>query len=116
MNTFGKTSLLSLSAAIVFGAGLSAPPAADASDIEVFFSTPTTSSAKPNVLFVVDTSQSMFTKEPTAENPYDAAVDYTGSCNNDEYYWTTGTDGTPTCGSGWAAATATQFACTNWKA
>ncbi len=115
MISFTRFSIVSICAGMAFAAGLSAPRV-EASDIEVFFSTPTTSSAKPNVLFILDTSQSMFTKEPAAENPYDPSVDYDGICEDDKYYWTSSTGGTPDCGSGWAEVTDTEFACPSWRA
>lgn len=119
---FPQTATLVTSlAAAVFAAGLAAPVSpARASDIEVFFSTPVDASAKPNVLFILDTSQSMFSLEEEApEVAYDPLQTYAGSCGNDRvnpsFYWTSDDGTIPDCGAGWAALSAAQFDCTNWE-
>ena len=83
------------------GAGLlltliSASPAW-ADDVELLLSTPASSNAaKPNILFIIDSSGSMRTVE-TSQEPFVPGQVYTGPCDSDKYYWTTGS-GTPTCG------------------
>ncbi len=68
-----------------------------ADDVELLLSTPGASNAaKPNVLFIIDSSGSMTTVE-TSQEPYDPNQVYTGSCNLDYYYWTTNS-GIPNCG------------------
>ena len=85
------------------GAGLflaltaGAPAVAD--DVELLLSTPATSNAaKPNVLFIIDSSGSM-TRTETSQEPFDPNRDYSdrGSCDTDMYYWTYNS-GIPKCG------------------
>ena len=69
-----------------------------ADDVELLLSTPASSeAAKPNILFILDSSYSMTTLETTQE-PYDPNEYYTGPCNNSMYYWTT-SGSIPSCGS-----------------
>ncbi|MDJ0712274.1 MAG: PilC/PilY family type IV pilus protein [Woeseiaceae bacterium] len=70
-----------------------------ADDVELLLSTPASSNAaKPNILFIIDSSGSMTTVE-TSQEPFIAGKDYTGAnCDDDYYYWTTGTS-IPSCGS-----------------
>ena len=49
-----------------------------------------------NLLFILDSSGSM-TGEVSTQPPYDSSVVYSGSCESDKYYWTTGSS-IPTCG------------------
>jgi len=66
-------------------------------DVELLLSTPSVSvAAKPNLLFILDSSGSM-TGEVSTQPPYDPNVDYDGDCEADKYYWTTGSS-IPTCG------------------
>ncbi|MEM7252260.1 MAG: hypothetical protein AAF493_12630 [Pseudomonadota bacterium] len=63
---------------------------AAADDTEVF--TPTLPPAqaallKPNVLFIVDTSGSMGATVPSTPPPFDPSVTYSGSCSDDNIYW-----------------------------
>lgn len=68
-----------------------------ADDVELLLSTPAASdAAKPNILFVLDSSGSMTTKEYSQE-PYDASETYSGPCDLDKYYWST-TSSIPNCG------------------
>ncbi len=70
-----------------------------ADDVELLLSTPAASNAaKPNILFIIDSSGSMTTVE-TSQEPFAAGKDYSGgNCNDDYYYWTTGTS-VPECKS-----------------
>ena len=69
-----------------------------ADDVELLLSTPEASNAaKPNILFILDSSGSMTTIE-TSQEPYDPNQVYTGPCNLDYFYWTTNS-GIPNCGS-----------------
>jgi type IV pilus assembly protein PilY1 len=107
-------------AATVFTAGLVTPPVAVADDIEVFFSTDAEVSAKPNVLFILDTSNSMWIKEREAPaDPYDPNRAYPGSCaydrGNPAYYWTADAGTLPTCSADWAGISTTEFDCPNWR-
>ncbi len=74
------------------GAGLAlvlvAGTPAIADDTELLVSTPS-SSSKPNILFILDSSGSMGTMESTQE-PYDPAVTYGGDCDAGRLYWTRG--------------------------
>lgn len=69
-----------------------------ADDVELLLSTPASSNAaKPNILFILDSSGSMTTLETTQE-PYAPGTAYSGAnCNDNYYYWTTGTS-IPNCG------------------
>ncbi len=85
------------------GAGLllaltvGSPAVAD--DVELLLSTPAASdAAKPNILFILDSSGSMTTLEESQE-PFDPNKDYSdrGDCKDNYYYWTFNS-GIPTCG------------------
>jgi len=67
-----------------------------ADDVELLISTPESSAAKPNILFIIDSSGSMKTLEKSQE-PYDGKIDYNGPCDTDKYYWATNSN-IPTCG------------------
>jgi len=63
-----------------------APVIAD--DTELLLVTPaTTQDNKPNILFIIDTSTSMKSKEETV-TPYDFTQNYSGNCDSDRIYWT----------------------------
>ncbi len=70
-----------------------------ADDVELLLSTPASSNAaKPNILFIIDSSGSMTTVE-TSQEPYIAGTNYSGGgCNDNYFYWTTGSK-IPNCGS-----------------
>ena len=73
-----------------------APAVAD--DVELLLSTPGASSAaKPNILFIIDSSGSMTTVEKSQE-PFIAGKTYSGPCQSNMLYWTTNSS-LPTCGS-----------------
>ena len=85
-------------AALTFGAGMISPPTAKADDTEVFF-VPVSSSDKPNILFVIDSGQTMgenvgqsvswdagTTWSDVAKDKYDVSV----SCDPKKLYWTPG--------------------------
>jgi len=68
-----------------------------ADDVELLLSTPTASiAAKPNILFIIDSSGSMTTIE-TSQEPYDPKQSYSGPCDSNMFYWTTNS-GVPQCG------------------
>ena len=82
------------------GAGLmlaltaGAPAIAD--DVELLLSTPGASvGARPNILFIIDSSGSMTTVESSQE-PYDPDEVYFGPCDLDRYYWNTSSS-IPSC-------------------
>lgn len=69
-----------------------------ADDVELLLSNPAASNAaKPNILFILDSSGSMTSIEVTQE-PFDPSLSYNGSCSDNNLYWTT-SGGTPSCGS-----------------
>jgi type IV pilus assembly protein PilY1 len=69
-----------------------------ADDVELLVSTPGESNAaKPNILFILDSSGSMTTIERSQE-PYSSSNTYTGPCDLDKYYWTTNSS-IPSCGN-----------------
>lgn len=77
---------------------ISSPVWAD--DVELLLSTPGLSgAARPNLLFILDSSGSMTGTVPT-QNPYDASETYAGDCDATMYYWKYGSNSSvPTCGS-----------------
>lgn len=69
-----------------------------ADDVELLLSTPGISNAaKPNILFILDSSGSMTTVEKSQE-PYDRTETYFGPCDLGMFYWTT-SSGIPKCNS-----------------
>ena len=69
-----------------------------ADDVELLLSTPESSNAaKPNILFIIDSSGSMTTKE-TSQEPYDGTETYSGPCDSSMYYWSTN-NSIPNCGN-----------------
>ena len=63
-----------------------APAVAD--DTELLLVNPDPSlTPKPNVMFILDTSGSMTTTQPTTE-PYDSLSDYLGNCDITNLFWT----------------------------
>jgi type IV pilus assembly protein PilY1 len=82
------------------GAGLSltliAGSPAIADDVELLLTVPGASNAaKPNVLFILDSSGSMTTEEFSQE-PFDGTQTYLGDCDPTAYYWTK-QDSVPDC-------------------
>ncbi len=77
---------------------ISSPVWAD--DVELLLSTPGLSgAARPNLLFILDSSGSMTGEVPT-QNPYDATEVYAGDCDDSMYYWKYGSSSSvPNCGS-----------------
>jgi type IV pilus assembly protein PilY1 len=70
-----------------------------ADDVELLLTVPGASNAaKPNVLFILDSSGSMTTVVETNQEPFDGSKDYSGDCNQDDFYWTT-SSGVPDCDS-----------------
>ena len=70
-----------------------------ADDVELLLSTPASSNAaKPNILFIIDSSGSMTTVEASQE-PFVPGQSYSGAgCDDNYIYWTTGTS-IPDCDS-----------------
>ena len=67
-----------------------------ADDVELLLSIPGASNAaKPNILFILDSSGSMRSIE-TSQEPFDGTDSYSGPCDDSYYYWTT-TGGVPSC-------------------
>ncbi|MGH8478121.1 MAG: pilus assembly protein [Gammaproteobacteria bacterium] len=78
--------------------GLLAGTGAFADDTEIYIGgNQGQSVAKPNVLFILDTSGSMGT-EVTTTTPFDPAQTYAGSCGSNKIFWSTGGD-PPECDS-----------------
>jgi len=78
------------------GVALLAGAPAMADDTELLLITPDpTSTPKPNVMFILDTSGSMGSLETTTK-PYDYTETYAGSCDTDAVYWTE-VDTLPVC-------------------
>lgn len=84
-----KSSLHTAWAAVGLTIALTASSPVWADDVELLLSIPGASNAaKPNVLFMLDSSGSMTSIE-TTQTPFDSGTDYSGSCDDDYYYWTT---------------------------
>ena len=66
-----------------------------ADDTELLLVDPNNVQPKPNIMFIIDSSGSMTTKELT-QRPYDATVTYSGECATDMLYWTE-VDAVPSC-------------------
>ena len=82
---------------LIFASIVGSPAIAD--DVDLLLSNPAASTAaKPNILFILDSSGSMKSIEASQE-PFDGNQTYTGPCNNGQYYYTTNS-GTPSCDSG----------------
>ncbi|MCI0516652.1 MAG: hypothetical protein L0Y45_02355, partial [Woeseiaceae bacterium] len=70
-----------------------------ADDVELLLTVPGASNAaKPNVLFILDSSGSMTTVVETNQEPFDGTKSYSGDCTRSAYYWTTSTS-VPDCDS-----------------
>ena len=79
-----KITWMSVSVCIAMLAGM--PAVAD--DTELLLINPDPSkNPKPNVMFILDTSGSMTTKQATIR-PYDGTQSYSGECDEDKLYWT----------------------------
>ncbi len=95
MNTSNKHSAWAL-AGLLLTMIAGSPVWAD--DVELLLSTPGASNAaKPNILFIIDSSGSMNTVEPN-QVPYDADAVYAGPCDLNRYYWSTNSS-IPSCGN-----------------
>ena len=69
-----------------------------AEDVELLLSIPGASNAaKPNILFILDSSGSMRSIE-TSQEPFDGTDSYSGPCDRSYYYWTT-SGSVPSCGT-----------------
>ncbi len=80
---------------------LTAGSPALADDVELLLHAPGASNAaKPNILFIIDSSGSMTTVEESHE-PYDGSVTYSGDCDGALFYWTEGSD-VPDCDDAYA--------------
>jgi type IV pilus assembly protein PilY1 len=85
-----------------FGLGalwaLAAGMPAVADDTELFIGNSLSSTARPNILFIVDNSGSMSSQVLTQQN-FDGRVTYpvVGSCDATRVYWRTGTGNPPAC-------------------
>jgi type IV pilus assembly protein PilY1 len=70
-----------------------------ADDAEIYQSQPS-KDARPNVLFIMDTSGSMDTSVVLTPPPYDPNTTYTSQgCDETRIYWSEGDDGVPSCGT-----------------
>lgn len=82
-----KDRILSLGMSLVITiAALAGGMPAAADDTEIFIGQ-TNSGAKPNILFVLDTSGSMNTEVVVENEPYNPATTYSGSCSSSRVYW-----------------------------
>ncbi len=70
-----------------------------ADDTEIYKSN-ASAGARPNVLFIMDTSGSMDGTVITTAPPYDPLTTYTGSCDATRIYYITDDTALPSCGSG----------------
>jgi type IV pilus assembly protein PilY1 len=98
MNWLGVGALWALAAGM--------PAVAD--DTELFIGNSLSSSAQPNILFIIDNSGSMGSLVLTQDG-FDGAITYpaAGGCDANRIYWRTGTGNPPNCGTNnWFNATA----------
>ena len=83
------------SAGLLLSMVAGAPAIAD--DTELLLAAPENSDAtKPRILFIIDTSGSMDSKEETVV-PYDPSEDYDGDCDKDAIYWMSVNNVLPDC-------------------
>jgi type IV pilus assembly protein PilY1 len=85
---------------------------ARADEAEIFFGTGNAvSNARPNILFIMDTSGSMST-DVTTQVPFDPATTYSGSCNANRVYFRSGNNSNspPSCSDS-ASIPAASFKC-----
>ena len=87
-----KTTWMGLGCAMTLLAG--APAIGDDTELLLIRPNPSTT-PKPNVLFIMDTSGSMTSTESTLQ-PYDSNQTYSGLCDNNALYWTD-VDTLPVC-------------------
>jgi len=81
-----------------------------ADDTELLLINPDPSkNPKPNVMFILDTSGSMTTKQATIK-PYDGDRDYSGACDRDLLYWTD-VNVTPDCATTTNVIAKSNFYC-----
>ena len=111
MQNRGRIAGFVMGASLALTAGLAAAPSGAQvvntdirQDIEVFFTQTEDSTAYPNILFILDTSQSMYTVEDTPD-PNSSWTDSKWDdpslgCDPDMYYWATKDSPTPKCGAG----------------
>ena len=76
------------------GSGI--PAFADDTELFVSNSSQFADTARPNILFIIDTSGSMRTEVET-QATYVSGDDYTGDCRTDRVYWRIGTRNPPNC-------------------
>jgi len=84
--------LLALAGGIVLAVACGSPALAD--DTEIFVSQQ--AGARPNIVFILDTSGSM-DSAVTTQAPYDPAVIYNGTCNSSRTYWRLNSGTPPDC-------------------
>ena len=82
----------------VLGASLVGAPFVAADDTELFVHT-TPSTARPNVLFIIDTSGSM-DAVVESQAAFDPDVTYRGDCAADRVYWRDDAGNPPSCSTG----------------
>lgn len=87
-----KTTRMSLGCALSLIIGM--PAIADDTELLLVSPDPSTT-PKPNVMFIMDTSGSMTSTESTVQ-PYNSNQTYAGDCNTDALYWTD-VDVLPSC-------------------
>jgi type IV pilus assembly protein PilY1 len=72
------------------------PAFADDTELFVADASQFQNTARPNILFIMDTSGSM-QNEVITQNSYDPAFGYGGACDANRVYWRTGTGNPPAC-------------------
>jgi type IV pilus assembly protein PilY1 len=88
----------SVVAGVLFTTMVAMPVLAD--DSEIYQSQAVAAGARPNVLFIIDTSGSMNSDVPSAIPAYDPSVTYKDSgCSTSEIYYSVGDAAPPTCGT-----------------
>src|SRR5436190_13259671 len=86
-------------AGVLLTAFVAMPALAD--DSEIYQSQANATGARPNVLFIIDTSGSMNTDVELTPAPYNPATTYTSTgCSSSEIYYGTDPNSPPDCSSG----------------
>src|SRR5256885_12757937 len=84
---------------VTLALGCRTPARADDTEIYVNSGTPSPD-IRPNILFIVDTSGSMSTKDAENErDPYDSGTTYSGTCTSGRVFFRRAGDPMPDCTS-----------------
>ena len=83
---------------MLWALGSGIPAIADDTELFLSDSSQASSTVRPNILFILDTSGSMNT-EVITQATFNSTVTYNGNCSPDRVYWRRGTGDPPSCGT-----------------